>query len=328
MRTTGINYVIVGVFVLLSILGVVVALALLTGRTGSTDSYFTVYDNVGGVKFGTPVQFEGYTIGQVETVTPEMTPDGTRFRVSLSVQDGWPIPEDSSANVAASGFLGGVTINITGGDSPVMLEPGARIPGQSPRNLFAAMSDIAGQLQSMSKNTLEPLLRSITQTVEAVNGPLAEQAPNILRGVQAITEEMARKTPELLGNLSEAARNLNTDLLSKENIASLNTTIQNFEGSSDNLVILSSELVQMRREIGGVIAEVDKLVGDNTGEVDAALKDLRYTMGTIARDIDNITYNLESTSRNMLEFSQTIRQNPSLILRGREAGETGPGTSR
>jgi phospholipid/cholesterol/gamma-HCH transport system substrate-binding protein len=180
----------------------------------------------------------------------------------------------------------------------------------------------------MSKNTLEPLLRSITQTVEAVNGPLAEQAPNILRGVQAITEEMARKTPELLGNLSEAARNLNTDLLSKENIASLNTTIQNFEGSSDNLVILSSELVQMRREIGGVIAEVDKLVGDNTGEVDAALKDLRYTMGTIARDIDNITYNLESTSRNMLEFSQTIRQNPSLILRGREAGETGPGTSR
>jgi hypothetical protein len=30
----------------------------------------------------------------------------------------------------------------------------------------------------------------------------------------------------------------------------------------------------------------------------------------------------------MLEFSQTIRQNPSLILRGREAGETGPGTSR
>ncbi|WP_404380205.1 MlaD family protein [Caenispirillum salinarum] len=326
MRTSAINYVIVGVFVLAAIVGIVGTLALLTGRTGATDSYYTIYDNVGGVKFGTPVLFEGYTVGQVEDVEPLITDEGTRFRVEMSVQEDWPIPEDSSADVVTSGFLGGMMINITGGDSPVTLEPGSRIPGRSPTNLFTALSDIAGQFQTMSEETLTPLLQNINRTVEAVNGPLAEQAPDILREVQKITEEMARRTPELMGNLAEAARNLNEELLSQENITSLNNTIRNVESTSADMDTLGTELLEMRREIGGVIAEVDSLVGDNSEEVDAALSDLRYTMGTIARDIDNITYNLEVTSRNMLEFSQTIRQNPSLILRGREAGESGPGT--
>lgn len=117
MRTPAINYVIVGLFVLAAIVGVVLSLAMLTGRTGATDRYFTIYDNVGGVKFGTPVLFEGYTIGQVEDVEPEITDAGTRFRVEIAVEEGWPIPEDSSADVTASGFLGGVMINISAGDS-------------------------------------------------------------------------------------------------------------------------------------------------------------------------------------------------------------------
>lgn len=326
MKSSRINYAIVGAFVLAAVVGIVIAFALLTGRTGATDEYFTVYERVGGVTFGTQVLYEGYPIGQVEEVEPMRTDDGTRFRVVLSVQEGWPIPEDSSADVAASGFLGGVMINITGGDSPVMIEPGARIPGKAPVNLFAALSDIADDFQDISQSTLQPLLRSINQTVEAVNGPLAEQAPEIMRQVQALTEDLARRAPELVGELSEAARTLNRDLLNEDNVESLNTTIDNVESTSQNMAELSDELLQMRNAIGGVINQVDALITNNSGVVNESLEDLRYTMGTIARDIDNITYNLDATSRNMLEFSQTIRQNPSLILRTRDTGETGPGT--
>lgn len=328
MRSSAINYVIVGAFVLAAVVGLVVALALLAGRTGATDEYYTVYDNVGGVKYGTQVLYEGYAIGQVESISPITTDEGTRFRVTLSVEENWPIPEDSSADVTASGFLGGVMVNIRGGGSPALLEPGSRIAGKSPANLFAVMADIATDVQDLSETTLKPLLDNVSRTVEAVNGPLAEQAPEILRQVQRITEEMAEQTPELVGNLTQAARSLNTELLSESNIASINATIRNAETASADMAELASELSQMQSAIRSVVNQVDSLIGDNAGEVNEALKDLRYTMGTIARDIDNITYNLEATSRNMLEFSQEIRENPSLILRSRDTQERGPGTFR
>jgi len=44
------NYLIVGTFVLAVIVGIVASVALLTGRTGATDDYFAIYDNVTGVE--------------------------------------------------------------------------------------------------------------------------------------------------------------------------------------------------------------------------------------------------------------------------------------
>ena len=51
------NYVTVGVFVLAMAAALIVSLAVLMGRTGATDDYYTVYRNVTGVKFGTQVLY-------------------------------------------------------------------------------------------------------------------------------------------------------------------------------------------------------------------------------------------------------------------------------
>ncbi|MBI3113149.1 MAG: MCE family protein, partial [Rhodospirillales bacterium] len=68
MRSSKINYLLVGVFVIGMVVALVVSVALLTGRTGATDLYYSYYENVTGVKFGTQVVYEGYPIGQVEQV--------------------------------------------------------------------------------------------------------------------------------------------------------------------------------------------------------------------------------------------------------------------
>ncbi|MDP7667464.1 MAG: MlaD family protein, partial [Rhodospirillales bacterium] len=110
MRSGKVNYLIVGGFVIVMMTALVVSVALLTGRTGATDGYFTVYRNVTGVKFGTQVLYEGYPIGQVETVTPVEAEGGMRFRVEYTVREGWLIPEDSVAQIAAPGLLSALTI--------------------------------------------------------------------------------------------------------------------------------------------------------------------------------------------------------------------------
>ena len=95
MRSSKINYLVVGVFVLAMIGVLVVAVALLMGRTGAVDAYHAVYRNVTGIKFGTQVIYEGYPIGQVESVQPEERDGGMVFRVDFSITQGWKIPQDS-----------------------------------------------------------------------------------------------------------------------------------------------------------------------------------------------------------------------------------------
>ena len=64
MKSNKVNYVVVGVFVLAMLVGAIAAIALLSGRTGPTETYFTSYGDVSGIKFGTKVLYMGYPVGQ------------------------------------------------------------------------------------------------------------------------------------------------------------------------------------------------------------------------------------------------------------------------
>ena len=50
-----------------------------------------------------------------------------------------------------------------------------------------------------------------------------------------------------------------------------------------------------------------------------AMAELNHSLAAVSRHIDAISANLEVTTRNMSEFSQHIRDDPSLLIRGREA---------
>ena len=59
-------------------------------------------------------------------------------------------------------------------------------------------------------------------------------------------------------------------------------------------------------------------VDEEEGDVSEALDDLRHTTAALASHIDAITANLEDAIRNANEFSKQIREDPSVLLRGRE----------
>ncbi|MBS0486019.1 MAG: MCE family protein, partial [Proteobacteria bacterium] len=65
MKRDGINYALVGAAVLAAGVLLLAALAMITGRGGATTAYFTHYRNVTGLRYGAPVFYQGYRIGQV-----------------------------------------------------------------------------------------------------------------------------------------------------------------------------------------------------------------------------------------------------------------------
>ncbi|HIP79116.1 MAG TPA: MCE family protein [Kiloniellaceae bacterium] len=123
MRHQGLNYALVGGFVIAMLAAAVAAMIALSGGAGPRDHYTIVFDNVADVKFGTQVRYEGFPVGQVEAIEPVAENGAMAFHLDVSVQKGWVIPADSVARIHSSKFLAAKTVEITRGESPTSLSP-------------------------------------------------------------------------------------------------------------------------------------------------------------------------------------------------------------
>lgn len=286
MRDQRINYVAVGTFTLVILVGLVVSIALLTGRTAATHSYFTVFRSVPGIARGTQVLFQGYRVGQVEGIQLITRDDRPYYRVDLSVQRSWTIPVDSVAYLT-TGLLAAVNVNIDGGESHTFLDPGSEIRGHDAADIFATLSNVAGD----ATNIMKDVDRILEKSVE----PLFE----------TVTEEIRLLSDRLAG------------LLSDDNVANVRRILGNLDATSTDVARLARELRATGKTADAMLAKIDALVNNNQDTVDEAMADLRYSLESVARHIDTVNRNLEAASRNMNDFSREIRTNPALLLRGK-----------
>lgn len=320
MKRDNINYLVVGCFVLL--LGVLFFYMLLqlTGRTGAADNYTVTYQNVTGLKFGTPVFYEGYQVGQVETIEPQRTDAGMRYLLELSIRSGWVIPEDSIAQITASGLLAAMSIEIREGSSRTMLAPGAELTGREAVDMFAAVNDVAADFQSLSRDSIRPLLDTLNRNVEQLTQEWIDLTNEDIRPmVRNFSEtfgagKFASDIKQLLASLNASANNLE-QVLSTDNVDQISVMLSNLQDSSAYLNGLLVRIDETRTHMDDVLVGVDVLVKDSSVDARAAMQDLRSSLEQVAGSIDSITYHLESSSRNLNAFTRQVRGNPAVLLR-------------
>ena len=297
------NYIIAGFFVMTMVVGLILWLALLSGGTGATDGYWVRYQNVMGLNAGTKVLFEGFPVGSVDRVAPLPASLGGGFRVDVVVEEDWPIPEDSVAAVTAGGLLAAVVINIRAGESQEMLPPGAEIESSEAGSLLGALASVAEQVESMSEG-IRPILDS-----------LAVRIPTIMDEAQ-----------ELVTSLRGTAERLDT-ALSAGNVKHVDNIFANLDQTVSNAAKLFADLQETRSQLDTVLASIDSTVVENREDLRRSVIDLRSSLEEISRYIPAIAQNLESSMRNLNEFTGVIRENPGVLLRGRRVGDD-PGSSR
>lgn len=286
MRNERRNYVIVGTFVIAMAVALVVWIALMTGRTGATDPYHVVYANVTGLKAGTRILFEGYPVGLIDRIRPEDRNGQRVFRIDVSIERGWPIPEDSVATIA-TGLFSAAVLDVQGGESETLLQPGAQIPSEEPADVFAAVNSAADRLT-------------------------------------AILDDFAGSSPQMLADAERFAGEINVAidqinaLLDEENVSRIGRILENIEGGTSDVSRLVAELRETGADVGALIARTEDLLESEGGEVTEAIEDLNHSLEVVARHIDAIAANLEVTTRNLSEFSRQLRENPGVLIRGRE----------
>jgi len=294
MRDSKTNYVVVGVFVIAMVTALILWITLLSGRTGATDDYHIVFSNVSGLKTGVEILFEGYPVGLIEKIEPVEGPP-PHFRIDVAVRRGWPLPEDSEAVIKA-GLFSAAVIDIRAGQSTTPLSPGSRIPSSDAGDAFAAV----GSAASSASEVLEELKPTLAA--------LREKVPEITANVAVITEKLDTTVEQL------------NQILGQQNVDRVGHILVSMDGALTDVNGVIQELGTTRAKIDGLIDKVDVMLEQDQGDVAVAVADLRYSLATLARHIDSIGANLETSTRNLNEFSRQVRDNPGVLLRGRESG--------
>jgi phospholipid/cholesterol/gamma-HCH transport system substrate-binding protein len=303
MKEANRNYITVGAFVLSMLTAVVLWFAALSGLAVSTDRYYILWDNVMGLKPGTKILFEGYQIGLLEKIerSPEADSGGPNYRVEIEVEKDWPIPVSASAETTAPSFLAALVVNIDAGDSDEILEPGSVIQSKEQGDLLAAAGDAMTKVSEVLE-FMKPRLEEITNSVSSV-----------------LSEENAEQIQAMLVTTNDRLQ----EILSAENAENVGNILINLSNVSQDMSDLTRGMQVTKAQVDDILGIIDGLIDSNSGDVGRALADLHVSLEAVSRHIDAIASNLEDTTRNAKEFSEQIRKDPSVLVRGRNAADDG-----
>jgi len=273
------------------------------------DVYYIVYEDISvtGLEPGAAVKYHGVQVGRVSGLAVK---DAASVIVEIEVEQGTPIKQDTKAVLTLAGITGLKFIELTGGT--VESEPlsvGSTITaGQS---LFENISGYA----EVILGKLEQVLDNINQ----MTGPeTAGEINDAIHSLASISSEIDtllrdnRETLELIiNNLSSTTEKvdstmtaINTTIHSEK----IQNTVTNIDHISESLrtQLDSLKLVETSRDLRNLLENTNKMV-------------VNYDLlATKARDdILASLRNLEETLDNLREAADVIRENPSVLIRGR-----------
>ncbi len=294
MKSDRINYLVVGGFVIAILVALTISIALLTGRTGATDTYYTSYRDATGLKFGSQVLYMGYPVGQVEDIRPVVEDGKVNFRVRLEVSEefkNWQVPKDSIAQIRAAGLLAAVTIDIRTGKSAETLKPGDQLQGLEQSDVFVAVTDAANTLKFLTENSIKPLIENLHAYVTGFGSILDERGGELITNLSNLSRELASRSPELISKyielsdeLQQTSAQLRT-VLSEDNAQKVGSVVDNMVKASENAVAVTEDT---RRQIHA-------LLGPSTAsKVDDALLNISSASENIARLSDDVNESLRN----------------------------------
>lgn len=264
------SYLVVGGFVLVSLIALVVMVIWLAGTT--FDEEFAYYDilfegSVTGLKSGNPVRYRGIAVGVVSDMGIDKE-NVERVRVTIEVPNDTPIKEDAIASLEFQGITGVAYVQIEGG--------------------------------TQDANMLRPQLGRPRPIIESKPSQLQEvfdAAPEVLNRFIALLEQAS----VLLGkenqsNVADTLQNITTftDVLA-ENSGDVGHMISDSVKVINELRLASAEARTAVTDLRGLVADVTDNVALITGEARATMEDVRSLTSDLRDDAHNLTGRLDGT---------------------------------
>jgi ABC-type transporter Mla subunit MlaD len=268
----------VGVLVIVAIAGFFGGLMWLTGRTFTTGrmDVNVMFEEIGTLTEGDPVQISGYMVGTVANIDLE---EEGRVNVRLEVDRRFRPKVDAVVAIRALDFLGAKYIEYSPGTASTLLEEGEIIEGTSSVDLAEiatgltddAVEVLIGAQRILSERMTEDVHSTLAAVREALDvvarvgdGPLVPEARS---SFQALERVMSR-LDTTLANPAIAESISQLDELT-ENVTEM---AEGFAGAAMALSSMLERMSDTTGSIGKLLA--DSTIHDDLHEVLVSLREL------------------------------------------------------
>lgn len=284
------NYVLIGAFTLLASIALLL-FALWAAKYSSEkdwQQYAVIFNEpVTGLSEGSSVQYNGISVGTVETLrlAPE---DPRRVIATLRVQADAPVKTDTRAKMSQSGITGPPFIQLTGGtpaaprlaavdrsDVPVI-----RTEASALQNIADTANRLVARLDAvLSEENIERVSNTLAN-IESLTGSLAAQRED-LRAIIADARVSSAELKSTLATADDVVKDVDRELADKLPglVGKLDSTLTRLESAAGG----ANAIVNENR------AAISTFTHDGLSQVGPTLTELR----ALTRDLRQVTDRLE-----------------------------------
>ncbi|HVV26542.1 MAG TPA: MlaD family protein [Rhizomicrobium sp.] len=261
------NYVAVGAFVVIFVIGLVVAVLWLAGAQYSQEyEYYQAYFKgpVTGLAKGTVTRYNGIDVGRITNL--EFDPsDPQRVIVTMQVQPNLNIREDSVASIGIQGFTGGAYVEISGGtaSAPVLTaREGQKYP------VIATRQSSFAQLEQSAPELIAKLNTAATRINDLLNDNNRRAFTHIMANLDETTATIARRSADIdatIANANRAMASLDSSSKAlKPTLAQVDLTLQKYGKVADDADAVINgdgiaQLADLTGEVRRLVANLNQL---------------------------------------------------------------------
>jgi len=262
------------------------------------DNYYTIFDtDVNGLFVDAKVKLNGISVGSVTSITINEK-DLNQVVVAFKVQRGTPIKVGTRAGMTAG-------MNLTGEKQVILSGGNYNEPNVPEGGLVPAATSMFDQITGQ----VGDLFGKVSPIVDGLNRLLSEENAEALsrslKNFEKTTENLSKLTEDLrkpLNTMSKSAASMQKILAEIEEAklaakadASITTLKEKLEAIDTKG--LNDNLMQTAESMNKLTQRVDAMVYKNEDQV-----------GNAVEELNTILENLE-------EFTQKIKNNPSVLIR-------------
>lgn len=262
----------------------------------TTNKYYVVYENIGGLQVSNSVIIKGLAVGRVSNITFQQE-NGNKIIVEIDINGGIILGDSTIALLVSEGFLGGKAIELKMPDviqSP--LEDGDTLKSEIALGIFESITEQTGPVA----DDIGALIRQLNTEIENFHE----------------TELLLRET------LRKVNANLDqTYLMINENRKNFKVTLENINGLTHNLKEASTELKPLLTDANIFVDSLNSLelaatlesMSSAMDNLNLLLKNLNEgegSMGKLLKD-DSLYYYLTHTAADLDSLFIDLRENPN-----------------
>jgi len=273
--------------------------------------YYVVYDRIDGLLESSPVNINGYQVGQVTDIQFLSDYSG-RLIATLSVNGDFKIGKGSKAKIVSSDIMGTKSIKIEIAHSGQYYQENDTVPGETESDLKEQVSMQVLPLKKKAEELISSLDSAITVVTYVFNkrtrDNLMESFENInhtIAHIESLSAELDKiigsgKVNSIVGNLDSISGTIT------QNSGHISNVIKNLSALSDSLSKLNVSPVfdNLKTSISGLNTIIGKLnTNDNSAGALINDKALYQNLNNLSGSLDLLLKDVRNNPKRYVHFS-------------------------